>query len=72
MGVNHRYDVLMWEARKLTQYDAILMFIVPLSLLYVLVATPDDEQNECIEHKDHNTLRQDIPACFHCFHDINT
>jgi len=38
-------DVLMWEARKLTQYDAILMFIVPLSLLYVLVATPDDEQN---------------------------
>ena len=30
-------DVLMWEARKLIQYDAILMFIIPLSLLYALV-----------------------------------
>ena len=55
-------DVLMWEARKLIQYDAILMFIIPLSLC---TSTSDDEQNECIEHTDHNTVRQDIPACFH-------
>ena len=46
---------------------AIFLFIIPLSLLYGLVQ--DDEQNECIEHTDHNTHSQDIPACFHCFHD---